>query len=101
MDSYEKRGYLNSDFRLFHLIDTKKQDFEYHYHDFDKIIIFIRGNVTYKIEGCTYKLEPYDIILVGHNDIHKPDIDPTVPYERIIVYLSPAFCWLTALTATI
>ena len=91
MDSYEKRGYLNSDFRLFHLIDTKKQDFEYHYHDFDKIIIFIRGNVTYKIEGCTYKLEPYDIILVRHNDIHKPDIDPTVPYERIIVYLSPGF----------
>ena len=91
MDSYEKRGYLNSDFRLFHLIDTKKQDFEYHYHDFDKIIIFIRGNVTYRIEGCTYKLEPYDIILVRHNDIHKPDIDPTVPYERIIVYLSPGF----------
>lgn len=91
MDSYEKRGYLNSDFRLFHLMDTKKQDFEYHYHDFDKIIIFIQGKVTYRIEGCTYELEPYDILLVGHNDIHKPDIDPTVPYERIIVYLSPGF----------
>ena len=91
MDNYEKRGYLNSDFRLFHLTDTKKQDFEYHYHDFDKIIIFIRGSVTYRIEGCAYKLKPYDIILVGHNDIHKPDIDPSVPYERIIVYLSPGF----------
>ncbi|MBS5957689.1 MAG: helix-turn-helix domain-containing protein [Clostridiales bacterium] len=91
MDNYEKRGYLNSDFKLFHLIDTKKQDFEYHYHDFDKIIIFIQGNVTYRIEACTYKLEPYDVLLVSHNDIHKPNIDPTVPYERIIVYLSPGF----------
>lgn len=91
MDNYEKRGYLNSDFKLFHLIDTKKQDFEYHYHDFDKIIIFIQGIVTYRIEGCAYALEPYDIILVSHNDIHKPDIDPSVPYERIIVYLSPGF----------
>ncbi|MEY8356050.1 AraC family transcriptional regulator [Lachnospiraceae bacterium 54-53] len=91
MDNYEKRGYLNSDFRLFHLIDTKRQDFEYHYHEFDKIIIFIQGNVTYRIEGCAYRLEPYDIILVSHNDIHKPDIDPSVPYERIIVYLSPGF----------
>ncbi len=91
MDHYEKRGYLNSNFRLFHLVDTKKQDFEYHYHDFDKIIIFIRGSVTYRIEGCAYKLEPYDIILVRHNDIHKPDIDPSVPYERIIVYLSTGF----------
>lgn len=91
MDNYEKKGYLNSDFRLFHLIDTKKQDFEYHYHDFDKIIIFIQGTVTYRIEGCAYKLEPYDMILVGHNDIHKPEIDSSVPYERIIVYLSPGF----------
>ncbi len=91
MDNYQKRGYLNSDFRLFHLTDTKKQDFEYHYHDFDKIIIFIRGSVTYRIEGCTYQLKPYDILLVGHNDIHKPDIDSSVPYERIIVYLSPGF----------
>ena len=54
MTGYEKRGYLNSDFRLFHLTDTKKQDFEYHYHDFDKIIIFIRGRVTYRIEGQAY-----------------------------------------------
>lgn len=91
MDNYEKRGYLNSDFKLFHLLDTKRQDFEYHYHDFDKIIIFIQGNVTYRIEGCSYKLEPYDILFVSHNDIHKPDIDSSVPYERIIVYLSPGF----------
>ncbi len=91
MDNYEKRGYLNSDFKLFHLLDIKKQDFEYHYHDFDKIIIFIQGGVTYRIEGCAYKLEPYDILLVNHNDIHKPDIDASVPYERIIVYLSPGF----------
>ena len=91
MTGYEKRGYLNSDFRLFHLTDTKKQDFEYHYHDFDKIIIFIRGRVTYRIEGQEYQLQPYDIVLVSHNDIHRPDIDPSVPYERIIVYLSPRF----------
>ena len=91
MDNYEKRGYLNSDFKLFHLLDTKKQDFEYHYHDFDKIIIFIQGDVTYRIEGCAYKLEPYDVLLVSHNDIHKPYINSSVPYERIIVYLSPGF----------
>lgn len=91
MTGYEKRGYLNSDFKLFHITDTKQQDFEYHYHDFSKIIIFIRGHVTYRIEGRAYELEPYDIILVGPGDIHKPDITPDVPYERIIVYLSPNF----------
>ncbi|WP_394924591.1 AraC family transcriptional regulator [uncultured Robinsoniella sp.] len=91
MPDYEKRGYLESEFRLFHLTDRKEQDFQFHYHDFDKIIIFIDGNVNYIIEGKSYHLKPYDIILVNHNEIHKPDIDHQVPYERIIVYLSPGF----------
>lgn len=91
MPNYEKRGYLNSSFRLFHLTDQKKQDFEYHYHDFDKIILFLQGNVTYRIEGCAYTLKPYDIIFVNQNALHKPEIDPLQPYERIIVYLSPGF----------
>lgn len=91
MASYKKKGYLDSGFRLFHLTDTKKQDFEYHYHEFDKIIILIRGKVDYMIEGKTYGLNPYDIILIHHNCIHKPSIQDTIPYERIIVYLSPGF----------
>lgn len=91
MSSYEKRGYLNCEFKLFHLTDIPKQEFEFHYHDFDKIIIFLKGNVNYIIEGKSYPLMPYDIILVNHNEIHRPIIDLNVPYERIIVYLSPGF----------
>lgn len=91
MNTYEKRGYLNCKFKLFHLSDIPRQDFEFHYHDFDKIIIFLKGNVEYVIEGKSYALMPYDIVLVNHNDIHRPIIDLAVPYERIIVYLSPGF----------
>lgn len=91
MSTYEKRGYLNSDFKLFHLSDVTEDDVEFHYHDFDKIMIFIKGNVNYIIEGKSYHLEPYDIVLVNHHDIHKPVIDTSVSYERIIVYLSPSF----------
>lgn len=91
MHAYHKRGYLNHDFRLFHLQDIGKQEFEFHYHDFDKIIIFLSGKVTYLIEGRSYELQPYDIVLVNHNEIHRPLIDTGFPYERIIVYLSPDF----------
>lgn len=91
MSSYKKRGYLNCEFKLFHLSDTPKEEFEFHYHDFDKIIIFLKGNVNYIIEGKPYLLMPYDIVLVNHNDIHRPHIDQSAPYERIIVYLSPRF----------
>lgn len=91
MEHYQKLGYLNSEFKLFHLTDVSSREFEYHYHDFDKIVIFIKGNVTYNIEGKSYPLKPYDIVLVNHHDIHKPDIDPSVTYERIVVYISPNF----------
>lgn len=91
MESYEKRGYLNCEFKLFHLSDIPKQEFEFHYHDFDKIIIFLKGKVDYLIEGRSYPLMPYDIVLVSQGDIHRPEIDQSVPYERIIVYLSPGF----------
>lgn len=89
--TYNKRGYLTDDFRLFHLTDIGRQEFEFHYHDFDKIIILLSGSVTYLIEGRAYELQPYDIVLVNRNEIHRPLIDTRVPYERIIVYLSPGF----------
>ena len=91
METYEKKGYLYSDFRLFYLTDTASKEFEYHYHDFDKITIFLKGNVQYTIEGKSYQLQPYDIVLVSHNDIHKLNVQDSEPYERIVVYISPEF----------
>ncbi|MGH4122736.1 MAG: AraC family transcriptional regulator [Clostridium sp.] len=86
-----KRGYLNEDFLFFNLKDQKKNEFEIHYHDFNKIIVFISGEVTYIIEGKSYKLKPWDILLVGKNDLHLPIISPTVPYVRMILWLNPLF----------
>ncbi len=91
MDSYIKKGYLNSEFKLFHLTDQKTSEVDYHFHDFDKITIFLKGKVTYMIEGKSYELNPYDIVLVQHNDIHKLTIDNSEVYERIIMYISPNF----------
>lgn len=83
----EKTGYLKEDFRPFHINDQTKKDFSYHYHDFHKIIVFISGKVTYHIEGKAYHLKPRDILLVSQGAIHKPEIDPSVPYERYIFWI--------------
>lgn len=91
METYTKQGYLNSDFQLFHIIDETRKEFDYHYHDFDKLLIMIRGNVSYTIEGRTYPLKSYDIVFVRHNEIHRPIIHSCEPYERIVVYISPGF----------
>jgi len=86
-----KRGYLNEDFHFFNLKDQKKNEFEFHYHDFNKIIIFLSGDVTYIIEGKFYKLKPWDILLVGRNDLHRPIISSSAPYQRMILWLNPLF----------
>lgn len=85
--NHEKTGYLKEDFRLFHINDRTKKEFSYHYHDFHKIIVFLYGKVTYHIEGKAYPLKPRDILLVSQGAIHKPEIDPTVPYERYIFWI--------------
>lgn len=86
-----KRGYLKSDFELFHIKDQKAMEFDYHHHDFHKIVVFISGKVTYYIEGKAYVLKPWDILLVGNTEIHKPSIDSSEVYERIVLWVYPEF----------
>ncbi len=87
----KKRGFLRENFRLFHIHDRVTLDIDPHYHEFDKIIIFLSGKVTYIIEGKSYYLKPWDIIFVSHHDIHKPVIDTDTPYERIVIWLKEEF----------
>ena len=82
-----KRGYLHEDFRLFHLKDTRAQKVDYHYHEFDKLILLLGGKVSYVVEGVTYFLQPWDVLLVQHTMIHRPIIDPSEPYERVVIWL--------------
>ncbi|MDS0527165.1 AraC family transcriptional regulator [Clostridium sp. SHJSY1] len=83
-----KRGYLNEDFKFFHLKDKKSEEYSFHYHEFNKIVIFISGNATYAIEGKYYKLRPWDILLVSSNEVHKPIIDSEEYYERIVIWVN-------------
>lgn len=86
-----KKGFLKNDFELFHIKDQRNLEFEFHYHDFNKIIVFISGTVTYLIEGRAYNLKPWDILLVNSNEVHRPVIDPGETYERIVLWINSAF----------
>ena len=106
---YEKRGYLEEDYKIFYLEDLVAKEIEYHYHDFDKILVFFKGNIEYTIEGKVYTLIPNDIVLVPQGDSHK--VEPLLKelydehignavskienkgaeYVRLVIYLSPRF----------
>lgn len=90
-DINNKVGYLNDNFKIFHIRDKKDIKFEYHHHDFSKIIILIDGDLTYYIEGKAYILKPWDILFVNKNEIHKPVVNPDKYYERIVIWLNPDF----------
>ncbi len=85
--SADKRGYLHEDFRLFHLRDHSTPRLADHYHEFDKLLFFRSGRVSYVVEGVTYFLKPWDILLIRHGLIHRAVIDPAEPYERVVVWL--------------
>ena len=90
-DINNKVGYLNDNFKIFHIRDKKDIKFEYHHHDFSKIVILIDGVLTYYIEGKAYILKPWDILFVNKNEIHKPVVNPNKYYERIVIWLNPDF----------
>lgn len=90
-ENYEKQGYLLEDFRLFHLKSAAGIRTEFHYHEFCKLLLLISGSGGYWIEGQRYALQPGDIVLVGSHCVHRPEFEAGVPYERIIIYISPEF----------
>ena len=90
-DLYKKSGYLNSEFKIFYLTESTSAKIDYHYHDFHKLLIFLNGSVAYSVEGREYELLPGDILLIRAGEIHRPIIRETVPYKRIIIYISDAF----------
>lgn len=91
MADYEKRGYLLENFRLFHLRSVGESNVDFHYHEFCKLLLLVSGEGSYYIDGQHYLLRPGDIVTVGSHSIHKPDLNASIPYERIIIYVSPGY----------
>ena len=84
-----KRGYLTETFRIFRLKDPVTAPIPFHYHDFHKTLLFIKGQSDYTIEGKTWRLSPHDIVFVRAGEIHRPLPILGTPYERIVIYVAP------------
>ena len=91
MTEYRKRGYLLENFRLFHLRSETGEQVDFHYHEFCKVLLLLSGQGSYSVEGNRYRLSPGDVVLLGSRSVHRPELEPGVPYERIIIYIAPEF----------
>ena len=91
MKDYEKRGYLLENFRLFHLRSQGTAKVDFHYHEFCKLLLLVSGQGSYYIDGQHYLLHSGDVVMVGDHCIHKPELEESAIYERIILYVSPNY----------
>lgn len=85
-------SYRDTDIYTHHSLTTapSAEDFPMHAHEWLEVLYFISGKGTYLVEGHQYPLAPGDVFILRPTEMHKLDIDPSEPYERIVIHFSPA-----------
>lgn len=62
-----------------------------HNHTNYEIFTFLDGDIKYFVEGSAYKLNPYDMLIIRNNEMHKTIHLSKKTYKRIVIMVSPAF----------
>ncbi len=89
---FSSRQVMNRpDFEFFHNTNTRPVDVAYHSHDFYELYYFLSGNVSYVVEGKTYRLQRGDLLLTNNRELHKPLVEDGCPYDRFVVWIRPAY----------
>lgn len=91
MNESISRGYLHEPYRLFHSTDRRDADFDAHSHDFHKMVLCLQGHVTYIMEGNSYELQPWDMLLIPEHQIHRSILHGSTVYERMILWVQDGF----------
>lgn len=68
-----------------------REDFALHTHDDHEIFIFIRGSMTFVVEGATYPMQPYDTMILRNSEMHDIFPNSSADYERIVINISHDF----------
>lgn len=71
----------------------KNNSANYHLHSNPghEIYLLLQGDVSFSIDGQIYKVNPYDIILISNQEIHKVIANSNVPHERLYIYFNPSY----------
>ena len=78
-----------------HSIDETPEptDFYMHTHEWHELYMFLSGNAGFLVEGCEYKLQPYDIMIMRKAEAHKLIVDQrprgTVRAHRDTLFTGP------------
>lgn len=65
--------------------------FQLHTHSHIEILIFIKGDADYIVEGNIYPLKPFDILITKSNEMHQIKHRSNALYERVVISLPDSF----------
>lgn len=71
--------------------DISKSVFRLHNHDDYEIYMFIEGDSNYVVEGRSYSLQPYDMIVIRRHEMHRVYHRSNAPYSRFVIMVKPEF----------
>ncbi len=69
----------------------KSNEFALHTHTDYEIYIFISGDARFVVEGKSYRLMPYDMLLIRGNELHRIFPEEETAYERIVLNITDSF----------
>ena len=81
-------------FSIVHKLDDNPSTRIYKLHNHDdiyEIVLLLRGDCEFEVEGNTYKLKSRDIVFTRPFEFHHIVCRTDKPYERIILYLTTDF----------
>lgn len=87
-DFYYENEYFNIGHNNYD-INSASFNVNSHIHDLYEIYYFLKGDVTYYIEGQGYKIEKGDLLIINSQELHKPIFNTDSTYERIVVHFLP------------
>ena len=84
--------YSGPGFNASHSVDVRPlpDRFAMHTHTYAEVYFFLAGHGTFHIEGNTYPLIPGDILLMRPAEVHCIELDPEIPYDRVVINFDTA-----------
>lgn len=71
--------------------DNSHEHFQLHTHEYYELYLYFKGDAKMIIEGVSYNLEPYDMVIIGKSEFHQVFHNSASPYHRITLQISPDF----------
>lgn len=86
----------NAVYSVSHLLDEapKQKEYMVHSHNYCEILLFLRGDADYFVDGKQYRLKPYDLILIPKRTTHCLILNSAAPYENYVIHFYDSLLYL-------